>query len=195
MGCIFWNKKKRPRSEFDGVSDLSRFGIFDRRSPDDNIELFMAGSDRSTALFGRETDWYDYEVDSNCIVWVFEMSIDSDVIMAIMRFIPEAVWYAGIRTTPSEWLYDMVLEWFDRSSGGPAVIPKLRNKAYLNAKALLHLAIQRKCIGDESDRTVFKSISGQHPIIGSRHYEGDSDLEVTLGIINPVFGYSQPMRW
>ena len=155
----------------------------------------MANPDQPTPLFNKETDWHGYVLDSNCIAWMFEMSMDSGVIMAIMRFIPEVAWYAGIRTISSKRLYDTVLECFDRSSGSPVIIPKLRNKAYLSAKALLHLAIQRKCIGDESDKAVFKSISSRHPIMGSKHYEGDSDLGVTLCIIDHVFCDSQPMHW
>ena len=68
------------------------------------------------------------------------------------------------------------------------------NKAYLSAKALLHLAIQRKCIGHESNKSVFKGISDRHPVMGT-HYEGDSDLESTLGIIDRVFGDFEPMYW
>jgi len=123
---------------------------------------------------------------------MFEMSMDTDIIMAIMRFVPEVVWHASIRTTPLERLYDTVLECFDRSSGRPVVIPKLRNKAYFSAKALLHLAIQRKCIGHESDKAVFKAISNRHPVMG-RHYEGNSDVESTLGIIDRVFSDFEPM--
>jgi hypothetical protein len=148
----------------------------------------------SHPLFNKETDWDGYVLDSNCIAWMFEMSMDADVIMAIMRFIPEVVWHAGIRTTPLERLYDTVVECFDRSSGRPVVIPKLRNKAYLSAKALLHLAIQRKCIGDESDKPS-SSPSRPAPNHGIQHYEGDSDLESTLGIIDRVFGNFEPMYW
>jgi len=72
------------------------------------------------------------------------------------------------------------------------VIPKLMNKAYFSVKALLHLAIQRKCISHESGRAVFKTISNQHPVMG-RHYGGDSDLESTLRIIDHVFGDFEPM--
>ena len=77
------------------------------------------------------------------------------------------------------------------------VIPKLRDKAYPSAKALLHLAIQRKCIGNDSDKAVFESISNWHPTMGSEHYKEDSDLESTLGIVDRVFGISvsEPMRW
>jgi len=46
---------------------------------------------------------------------MFEMSMDADVIMAIMRFIPEVVWHASIRTTPLEKLYDTVLDPFSNN--------------------------------------------------------------------------------
>ena len=62
------------------------------------------------------------------------------------------------------------------------------------SKALLHLTIQCKCIGDESDKAVFKSISRQHCIMGSKHYEGDSDLGSTLGIVNCTFSSVKPMH-
>jgi len=191
---IFSQKKKgllRPKSG--GPYGFGRFGTFDGAGME-HIELPMANTaDQPTPLFNKETDWDGYVLDSNCIAWMSEMSMDTNVIMVIMRFIPEVVWYAGIRTTPLERLYDTVLECFDRSSGRPVVISKLRNKAYLSAKAL-HLAIQHKCIGHESDKTVFKSISNRHPVKG-RHYEGDSDLESTLGIIDRVFGDFEPMYW
>jgi len=74
------------------------------------------------------------------------------------------------------------------------VIPKLRNKAYLIAKAF-HPAIQCKCISYEFDKAAFKPISNWHPIMGSKHYEGDSDPESTLKTINPVFDDFTPMYW
>ena len=121
--------------------------------------------------------------------------MDANVVMAIMRLIPEVVWHAGIRTIPLERPYDTVLECLDRSSGRPVVIPKLRNKAYLSTKALLHLVIQRDRIGDESDKAVFKAISINYPVMGSKHCEDDSDLESTLCIIDRVFGDFDPMYW
>jgi len=193
-----WRKHKRSRPKsVGGPYGPSRFGTFDGGSHiGDHIELAMASPPNlPPPLFNKETDWGGYVLDSNCIAWMFEMSMDLDVTMAIMRFIPEVVWHAEIRTTPLERLYDTVLECFDSSSGRPVVIPKLKNKAYLSAKALLHLAIQRKCIGHESDKAVFTSISRRHPIMGSKHYEGESDLESTLGIIDRIFGDSEPMYW
>ena len=57
------------------------------------------------------------------------MSKDSEVIMAITRFIPEVVWRAGTRVITPERFYDAVLEYFERSSGRSVVVPKPRNKA------------------------------------------------------------------
>ena len=131
--------------------------------------------------------WDGYVQDSASITRLFGISSDADVILTITKFIPEIVWHAGIRTTPLESLYDVVLECFDRSSGKLVVIPKLRNEAYFGAKALLHLAIQRKSIGGGSDEASLNSISRRHRIMGSEHYEGDSDLGSTLNIIDHIF--------
>ena len=142
---LFSQKKKRwPRPKsVGGPWSLPRFGAFEGGSGINHAELAMANtSEAPVPLFDKETDQRGFVLDSNCIAWMFQMSMDTDVIMAIMRFIPEVVWHAGIRTIPLEWLYDTVLECFDRSNGRPVAIPKLRNKAYPNAKALLHLAIQ-----------------------------------------------------
>ena len=197
FGRVFFHRNKnrlKPRSGTPhGFGGLGAFG---GNRVGNHTEVPMANvPEQPRPLFNRETDLDDFVLDSKCITWMFEMSMDADVTMAIMRFIPEVFWHVGIRTTPLERIYDTVLDRFDRSSGRPVVIPKLREVTYLSAKALLHLAIQRKCIGNASDETVFRSISRRHPIMGSEHYEGDSDLEVTLGIIDHVFGDSQPMHW
>ena len=196
LGRIF-RKKRRSRPNPGGLHGSGKSGVFDGSNTSDHIELLMAGQDQPLPLFENETDWDGHVLDSNCIAWMFKMSMDSDVIMAIMRFIPDVVWHAGIRTTPLERLYDTMVECFDFSSGGPVVIPKFRDEAYLSAKALLHLAIQRRCAGDESEKALFKSISTRYRIMGPMHYEGgsESDLESTLGIIDRVFGKSEPMDW
>jgi len=164
FGRMFSQKKTRPRARSGVPHGLGRFGVFDGSDLGDHIELFIAAN-QPPPLFDKETDWTGHVLDSNCIAWIFEMSMDADVIMAIMRFIPEVVWHAGIRTAPLERLYGTVLECFDRSSGRPVVVPKLRNKA------LLRLTM------------------------GSKHYDEDSDLESTLGITDRVFGDFKPMYW
>ena len=183
---IFSRKKGRPRPNPAGLYGLGTFNPI--------IGLPIVGpTNQPPLLFDKET-WDGYVLDSKCIAWMFEKSMDANVIMAIMRFIPEVVWHADIHSIPLERLYDTVLECFDRSTGRPLVIPKLQDKAYFGAKALLHLAIQRKCIGRESDAAIFRSISRRHQVI-SKYYEGKPDLESTLGIVDRVFGSPEPMSW
>ena len=191
-----FSQKRRPRKQrTGGTCGLAGFG---GNKVNERIPLTGVGPPHTPPMLsGGEADRDGYTLDSNCIAWMFEMSMDPDVILDIMKFIPEITWHNGILTTPLEKLYDIVLECFDYSSGSPVVIPKFRNKAYLTAKALIHLAIQRKCMGNGPDNEVLRSISRRHQIIGSRHYEGDSDLEYALDMIDCVFdGDPEPqMRW
>ena len=58
----------------------------------DYIAVPMANqSGRPTSLFNKHVDWVGYVLDSHCIAWMFKMSMDADVIIAIPRFIPEIV--------------------------------------------------------------------------------------------------------
>ena len=185
--CTLTRMRKQLRS-----NHPRRPGTTDRQS---DVELAMTGPfDHPPTMFGEDTNWEGYVLDSNCIAWMFEMSMDADVILDIIRFIPEVVWHADVRTVSLEKLYDTVLECFDRSSGHPVVIPKFKNKAYLSAKALLHVTVQRQCMGDEFDSETIDSISRRHTAIG---YEGDPDLESTLSMIDHVFGVGalEPIRW
>ena len=181
-----------------GLKPRRPLGAPGRNDAGDHVEIPMTRpSDRPFTLFDEDTDRGNYVLDANCIAWMFEMTMDPDVILDIMKFIPEIVWHHDIRTTPLEKLYDIVLECFDQSSGKPVMISKFKNKAYLTAKALAHVAIQRKCMGAESDRTLFESISRKHKVDWSLNCGEDHDLESTFGMIDLVFGpgNSGPMRW
>ena len=195
---IFSRKEKQRRPESGGLYAMNQIGA-PSGSGVSHIALSVAvpTGRPQLPLSVDEVDLGGYVLDSKCIAWMFDKSIDADVVMAIMRFIPEVVWHDKIRTTPLERLYDTVLECFDRSSGHPVVPTKLRNKAYLSAKALLHLTIQRKYIGSASDDALFESISVRHVIMGSEDFRGDPDLESTLGIIDRIFGGDRfkPIPW
>ena len=187
FGCPW--KKKQPRPERGGSVDLNqRLAPLDRSGINDHIGVPIAITSDGLLPFFDKAEEGGYVLDSKCIAWMFEKSTDADAIMAIMRFIPEVYWHSDIRTTPLERLYDTVVECFDRSSGHPVVSSKLKTKAYVSARALLHVAIQRKCIDNGSDKDAFKAISDRYQIMGSGHYQGDSDLESTLGIIDRIFG-------
>ena len=148
-------------------------------------------------LFGhREIDWDGYVVYSSCITWMFEKPIDHDTVMAIVGFIPEIIWHGGIKTTPLERIYDSLLECFDDQPQRPTVLSWCRDRAYLSAKAVLHMIIQRKCLGGPADAAVFDSIAARHLGMGYRRYAGDSDLESTLGLIDCALGVgAQTLQW
>ena len=149
----------------------------------------------------READLDGYVLDSNCIARMFEMSVEVDATMAIAKYIPEIVWHPRIRDIPLGNLYDTVFECFDRSSGYLILKPAFRDKAYLSARALLHVGIQRKCFRDiVSDHAMFESILARHETMGSERYGEDPDLGSTLNIIdyvfsNPVSDNLEPTRW
>ena len=189
----FPKRMPQHRQAPDGPYTLRRSSTFDASTIGDRIELEMAFWD--PPLFNKETDWQGYVLDSNCVAWMFDISRDAGVVLAIMKFVPEVVWHNGTRTISAERLHDSLLECFDRSAGHPVVIPKHRDKAYFGARALLHLVIQRKCIGNKSDNAVANIILSRDWTIGSNHYEGDSDLESTLGIFDCVFGDYDHMEW
>ena len=129
--------RKWPRPRLGGPYGLGTFSTFDGNPFGNHVEVPMANTPvQSPPLFNKETDWDGFVLDSSCIVWMFEMSMDMDITMAIVRAIPEIVWQSGIPVTPLEGLRDTVLECFDCSSGHPVVIPKLRSKARSSAKAL-----------------------------------------------------------
>ena len=187
---IFSRKKKQRTPGLGEPHPLDAQGELVGNKSGDYIELAMFGQyENSLLLFEKEADWEGYVLDSNCISWMTEKSVDEDSALDTMKFIPEVVWHSGIRIAPLERLYDTVVECFDYSSGRPVVISRLTKKAYLSSKALLHIAVQRRCLGldHESDKAVFDSISRRHQNMGSKHHKGDSDLESTLCIIDRVF--------
>jgi hypothetical protein len=58
----------------------------------DYIAVPMANqSGRPAPLFDKDADLVGYVLDSHCITWMFKVSMDADVIIAILRFTPEIV--------------------------------------------------------------------------------------------------------
>ena len=194
LGCLF-SHKKQPRQEPVGPHHLPTPGMPGDNHSVGHIELHLPTEpNQPLRLFTNDNDLRGFVLDSNCIAQMFLMSTDPDFITAIMKFIPEVVWHAGVHKIPLERLYDTLVGCFDCSSGCHIMIPRLEDKAYISAKALLHLAIQCKSIGGGCDK-LFESISRRHLAMEHKSQKGNSDLESTLGIINNVFGGSEVMHW
>ena len=95
-------------------------------------------------LFTQETDLEGDRLDARCIDRLFEMSSDVDVVTSIMDFITEILWHNGIKRVPLERIYNILVDCFDFSGVHSIVVPKLRDIAYLSAKALVHIELQRR---------------------------------------------------
>ena len=162
----------------------------------DDDQFILSVAHRPSPLFDEEISWDSHVLDSNSITWMFGRRLDANAKMVLFRFIIEVVWHAGIRTTPLLAIYRSMILCFDQSYGRCAeVVPELMDQAYLSSTALLHVAIQRKCVGDESDTAVFKSISSKLPIMRPKDCRDGSDLEATLVMIDCLFGIPKPIHW
>lgn len=159
------------------------------------LPMWTLAADPDPLFKHRDTDWDGYVVYSDCITWMLEKPIEQDALKAIVGFVPEIVWHAGIKSVPLQKMYNTLLECFDERSVPPVVLSRYRDQAYLSAKAVLHVLVQRKCLGDDSDAAVSKAISAKHRAFSPRHYAGDGELESTLGIIDQVLGKGKAITW
>ena len=168
----------------------------DRNVSGDHIELSTATLPDQLPLCSDEgADWGGNELDLKCVAWMSEIPMDTEITVVIARVAPEIAWNSGSWGILLEEFHDTLLECFDHSSGCPRLKLAFKDKAYPCAKALLHVSIQRKRIGDEHEKAVFESIPHWHRILGSTGCEGNSDLESTLNIIDHVFGHSGGISW
>ena len=55
--------------------------MFDGGNGINHVELPMANAAEAlTPLSNKETGWHGFVLDSNCIAWMFQVSMDADVI-------------------------------------------------------------------------------------------------------------------
>jgi hypothetical protein len=150
-----------------------------------------------TPLFVQEKDWEGDRLDARCINRLFEMSTDVDVIIANMDFIPEIVWYNGIKDIPRKRIYDALTDCFDFSSTRPVVLPKSRAVAYLSARALVHIELQRRCITnyEEHKQDDWKALCANHRPLSSAHHRSDPDLQAVLFMVDMTLGHHDGLSW
>ena len=163
-------------------------------SEDGNAEkVEIVSADDVPLIFERQPiDWSGFISDSLCIAWMFDRSPDSDEAMLILDFTTEVVWHSGICEVPLVKVFEIFDKCFDYSKGNPTLIPRLRDRAYKAGRALVHLGIQRKCIGEEKGDPL-EGLRGIRGPYSSHSY--DSDLDSILNIADRLFGISQPIDW
>jgi hypothetical protein len=150
-----------------------------------------------TPLFIQEAGAEGDRLDARCITRMFVMSTDADVVTSIMDFIPEIIWHSGIKDVPLKRIYDTLMDCFDFSGPSPVVIPKLRDVAYLSARAFAHIELQRRCITqyEEHKRDSWKALCANHTLLSPTDYGPDSDLEAVLFMVDMALGYDDGFPW
>lgn len=163
-------------------------------SDDGNLEKLEIVSNEDIPLIFEQQpiDWDQFVSDSLCITWMFDRSADSDEVTVILDFITEVVWHSGICEVPLAKVFEIFDRCFDHSKGTPTLIPRLRDRAYTAGRALVHLRVQWKCIGEENCDPLegLGSIRGSY---SSRSY--DSDLDSILNIVDRLLGTPRPIDW
>jgi hypothetical protein len=140
----------------------------------------------------QDIDWSGFISDSFCISWMFDRTLDSDKVTVILDFIPDVVWHSGICNVPIATVFQIFEQCFSYSDGNAALIPRLRDRAYASGRAVVHLTIQRKCIGEESGDPL-KEFRGIQRSYSWRSY--DKDLDSILHLVDRLLGNNRPINW
>ena len=151
----------------------------------------VLGQDIPLVFQKQEIDWKGFVSDSLCVAWMFDRSLDSDKVTVILDFIPDIVWHSGICNVPISTVFRIFESCFSYSDGNAALIPRLWDRAYASGRALVHLAIQRKCIGETPD-PLKEFRSGQRSY-SWRSY--DKNLDSILSLVDRLLGNKQPINW
>jgi len=133
------------------------------------------------------------------------MSSDVDAVTSIMGCIPEVIWHSGIKDVPRQRIYDVLMDCFDFSGLHPAVIPRFRDIAYLSARALVHIGLERRCITqyEEDEEESWKTLCTKHLLLSptddvlnsESDSAPDSDLETVLFMVDTMLGHDIEFPW
>ena len=131
--------------------------------------------------------------DINCISTVFRFASGSDAIVAVAGFIPEIDWVSNVRRVPVLEVCHSLSRLFEISRNGNILLqPGMREQAYRCAKALLHLHVQRFCIGATDDIPV--TARKLDLLFGYRSRE-DHELESALRVLGAAIGGNEDIPW
>ena len=148
-------------------------------------------------LFFQETEAVADKLDPRCISRMFMMSTGTDVVTSIMDFIPEIIWHSGIKDVPLRRIYGILTDCFDFTGPHPTMIPKLRDVAYLSARAFVHIPLQRRCITQygEDKQESWKALYANHSPLLPTNCGADEDLETTLSMVDTALGCDDEFPW
>ena len=165
--------------------------IDEELSPDTNI--LSDTSTPATTVVNMEDEESTNASDTNCISTMFRFASGSDAVVAVTGFIPEVTWASVVPRVPILEVSHSLVQSFELLKDGRVLVrPGMKEQAYGCAKALLHLRIQRLCVGATDDVQI--NIQKLGLLFGYRSRE-DHDLESTLQVLDAIFNGDKGIPW
>jgi len=148
----------------------------------------------TSTVAGLEGDEGTHASDTNCISTMFRLASGSEAIVAVTKFIPEVNWTPNVRRVPLLEAYRSLRRSFELLKDGTALVrPGMRGQAYGSATALLHLRVQRLCVGATDDAHIVATSLG--PLLLGYRTREDHELASTLQVLDVVFNGSKDIPW
>ena len=147
-----------------------------------------------------DLDWEGFVLDSRLLDWMSSISTDTEIVIAVLRFIPEIIWHGGVERLPSiNELYESILSSFDFTKKPRVLIQSFKDRALAATKALVHLKIQRRCLtGEDVPRGKDNRKPDQGPRLASQASvipAEEGDLESALGVLDYIEGRANSIQW
>lgn len=126
------------------------------------------------------------------IKWMLDRSLDNETTSVVLRAILRMAWRSGNHSLILKRCYEILLQSFDIVDGQPTLIPRLRNLAYLSARAFCHIFIQSGSDAQGNDE-IMASLRERHLSLG--YHDNDSNLQSVLGLTDRLMGVDSEIEW
>ena len=128
------------------------------------------------------------------IQWMLDRPLDDETTSVVLRAILRMAWRSGNHSLLLKRCYDILLQSFDVVDDQPTLIPRLRNLAYLSARAFCNIFIQSGSDAQGNDK-VMTSLRERHVGLSSGSHENDSNLQSVLGLTDRLLGIDHKIEW
>ena len=128
------------------------------------------------------------------IQWMLDRPLDDETTAVALRAILRMAWRSGTHSLLLKRCYEILLQSFDIIDGQPTPIPRLRNLAYLSARAFCHIFIQSGSDTQGNDK-IITSLKERHVGLSLGYHESDSNLLSVLGLTDCLLGIDQRIEW
>lgn len=129
------------------------------------------------------------------IKWILDRHTDDDTTVAALRAILRMAWRSGNHSLLLKRCYEILLQSFEIVDDHPALIQRLRNLAYLSARAFCHILVQSGSDAQGPEDKVMNSLKKGHTPLSLGCREGDSNLQSVIGLTDRLLGVDQEIEW